>query len=150
MNKQLTRKTIGIAASAALMASLAFSGSALAGKPDRNPSEKDCPNVALDTACSAELDFAYDLVGGLLGNNGEVPTFLSRNPDRDAGSLQCKLSGAEIKFATEKTDEAQWLVQDALDKILVLFSQGKLSQDGYDLIKASFDAAQDCVGSPTP
>jgi hypothetical protein len=146
MNKQLTKKTIGIAASAALMASLAFSGSAFAGKPDRNPSEKDCPFVGLDTACSDELQAAYDLVGSLLTNG----VFLSRNPDRDSGTLQCKISGAEIKFATGKADEAQWLVQDSLDKILVLLNQGKLSQDGYDLIKASFDAAQDCVGSPTP
>lgn len=138
-------KTTSIAAlSLLLCAFVAFPASA--GKPDRNPSEKDCAFVGLDTACSDELQAAYDLVGSLLTNG----VFLSRNPDRDSGTLQCKLSGAEIKFATGKTDEAQWLVQDALDKILVLLNQGKLSQDGYDLIKASFDAAQDCVGSPTP
>ena len=123
---------------------------ASAGKPDRNPSEKDCTNMEFypATACSDELDAAYDYVGGLLSNNGDVPTFLSRNPDKDAGTLQCKLSGAEIKYATDKTGEAQWLVQDALDKILVLLNQGKLSEDGYALIKASFDAAQGCVGTP--
>ena len=138
-------KTTSIAAlSLLLCAFVAFPASA--GKPDRNPSEKDCAFVGLDTACSDELQAAYDLVGSLLGNG----VFLSRNPDRDSGTLQCKISGAEIKFATGKTDEAQWLVQDALDKILVLLNQGKLSQDGYNLIKASFDAAQDCVGSPTP
>ena len=138
-------KTKSIAAlSLLLCAFVAFPASA--GKPDRNPSEKDCAFVGLDTACSDELQAAYDLVGSLLTNG----VFLSRNPDRDSGTLQCKISGAEIKFATGKTDEAQWLVQDALDKILVLLNQGKLSQDGYDLIKASFDAAQDCVGSPTP
>jgi hypothetical protein len=138
-------KTTSIAAlSLLLCAFVAFPASA--GKPDRNPSEKDCAFVGLDTACSDELQAAYDLVGSLLTNG----VFLSRNPDRDSGTLQCKISGAEIKFATGKTDEAQWLVQDALDKILVLLNQGKLSQDGYDLIKASFDAAQDCVGSPTP
>lgn len=138
-------KTTSIAAlSLLLCAFVAFPASA--GKPDRNPSEKDCAFVGLDTACSDELQAAYDLVGSLLTNG----VFLSGNPDRDSGTLQCKISGAEIKFATGKTDEAQWLVQDALDKILVLLNQGKLSQDGYDLIKASFDAAQDCVGSPTP
>lgn len=138
-------KTTSIAAlSLLLCAFVAFPASA--GKPDRNPSEKDCAFVGLDTACSDELQAAYDLVGSLLTNG----VFLSSNPDRDSGTLQCKISGAEIKFATGKTDEAQWLVQDALDKILVLLNQGKLSQDGYDLIKASFDAAQDCVGSPTP
>jgi hypothetical protein len=136
-------KTTSIAAlSLLLCAFVAFPASA--GKPDRNPSEKDCAFVGLDTACSDELQAAYDLVGSLLTNG----VFLSRNPDRDSGTLQCKISGAEIKFATGKTDEAQWLVQDALDKILVLLNQGKLSQDGYDLIKASFDAAQDCVGIP--
>lgn len=138
-------KTTSIAAlSLLLCAFVAFPASA--GKPDRNPSEKDCAFVGLDTACSDELQAAYDLVGSLLTNG----VFLSRNPDRDSGTLQCKISGAEIKFATGKTDEAQWLVQDALDKILVLFNQGKLSDDGYYLLKASFDAAQDCVGSPTP
>jgi hypothetical protein len=147
MNKQLTKKTIGIAASAALMASLAFSGSALAGKPDRNPSEKDCPNVALDTACSAELDFAYDLVGGLLGNNGEVPTFLSRNPDRDAGSLQCKLSGAEIKLDQDKTDEAIFIVDTALEKIWTLYAQGKLSYEGLLQMQGAFNDARDCLAS---
>ena len=40
MNKQLTKKSIGIAASAALMASLAFSGSALAGKPEKGNAPK--------------------------------------------------------------------------------------------------------------
>ena len=119
---------------------------ASAGKPDRNPSEKDCDFVGLGTACSDELQAAYDLVGSLLSQDPAV--FLSRNPDKDAGTLQCKLSGAEIKYATDKTGEAQWLVQDALDKILVLLNQGKLSEDGYALIKASFDAAQECVGTP--
>jgi hypothetical protein len=119
---------------------------ASAGKPDRNPSEKDCDFVGLSTACSTELKAAYDLVGSLVGQDPAV--FLSRNPDKDAGTLQCKLSGAEIKYATGKTDEAQWLVQDALDKILVLLNQGKLSEEGYYLLEASFLAAQECVSTP--
>jgi hypothetical protein len=117
---------------------------ASAGKPDRNPSEKDCDFVGLDTACSDELMAAYDLVGSLLSNG----VFLSRNPDKDSGTLQCKLSGAEIKYATDKTYEAQGLVQDSLDKIMVLFNQGKLSEEGYYLLEASFLAAQECVGPP--
>ena len=119
---------------------------ASAGKPDRNPSEKDCQNVVLDTACSAELDAAYDLVGALLAQ--DPPVFLSRNPDKDAGTLQCKLSGAEIKFATGKTDEAIFLVDTALEKIMTLYSQGKLSDEGLQLMTDSFNAARDCLVSP--
>ena len=140
-------KTKSIAAlSLLLCAFVAFPASA--GKPDRNPSEKDCAFVGLETTCSDDLMAAYDLAGALLAQ--DPPVFLSRNPEKDSGTLQCKLSGAEIKYATGKTDEAQWLVQDSLDKILVLLNQGKLSDDGYALLEASFKAAQDCVGSPTP
>ena len=42
MNKQLTKKSIGIAASAALMATMAFSGSALAG-PGNAPDKGNAP-----------------------------------------------------------------------------------------------------------
>jgi hypothetical protein len=45
MNKQLTKKTIGIAASAALMASVAFSGSALAG-PGNKGGNKQGPQAS--------------------------------------------------------------------------------------------------------
>lgn len=139
-------KTKSIAAlSLLLCAFVAFPASA--GKPDRNPSEKDCPNVALDTDCSAELDYAYDLVGGLLGNNEDVPTFLSRNPDRDAGTLQCKLSGAELKLDQGKTDEAIFLVDTALDKIMTLYAQGKLSYEGLLQMQGAFNDARDCLAS---
>jgi hypothetical protein len=120
---------------------------ASAGKPDRNPSEKDCPNMDLDTACSADLDAAYDYVGGLLGNNEDVPTFLSRNPDKDAGTLQCKLSGAELKLDQGKTDEAIFLVDTALAKIDSLYGQGKLSYEGLVGMQEYFNAAKTCLES---
>ena len=145
MNKQLTKKSIGIAASAALMASLAFSGSVLAGKPDRDPSSKDCPNVALATACSEELDAAYDLVDSLYPQDPAV--FLSRNPDKDSGTLMCKLSGAEIKLDQDKVDEAIYLVDQAIEKIWSLYQQGKLTVDGLNMMDASFNAARDCLVS---
>lgn len=146
MNEQLTKKTIGIAASAALMASLAFSGNVLAGKPDRNPSEKDCPNIALETGCSVALDAAYQLVDDLSGQNPAV--FLSRNADKDAGTLKCKISGAEIKLSQDyKEGEASGLMQQALDKIWSLWSQGKLTDDGLNLMEDSFQAAKSCIDS---
>jgi hypothetical protein len=146
MNKQLTKKTIGIAASAALMASVAFSSSALAGKPDRNPSEKDCPNITQETRCGAELDAAYLLVDQL---SGQVPAvFLSRNADKDAGSLKCKISGAKIKLSQDyKEDEASGIMQQALDKIWSLWAQGKLSDDGLAMMEASFNTAKGCIDS---
>ena len=56
MNKQLTKKTIGIAASAALMASMAFSGSALAGHNDNHNSNKQGPQQSLDVFTVCEID----------------------------------------------------------------------------------------------
>jgi hypothetical protein len=52
MNKQLTKKTIGIAASAALMASVAFSGSALAG-PGGN-GKKEQASIGVSAYCKIE------------------------------------------------------------------------------------------------
>ena len=129
-----------------LCAVFAIPSAALAGKPDRNPSEKDCPNVALDTACSAELDTTYDLIGALLGQQ-DPKVFLSRNnADKDAGTLQCKTSGAEIKLAQDyKEGEAWMLMETAKQKIEDLKSQGKLSDDGHSLLLESFQEAQDCI-----
>jgi len=122
--------------------------SSFAGKPDRNPSDKDCPFGDLATACTAELKEAYDLLGFLVGNNDVVETFLSRNPDNDAGSLQCKTSGAEIKLAQDKGDEAWFLMEQAKEKVESLFAQSKLSWDGRVMLLAKFQAAQDCIATP--
>ena len=154
MNKQLTKKTIGIAASAALMASLAFSGSALAGpgnspdKGDRDPSQKICEFMELGTTCSTELRDAYDKVGGLLSQT-DPKVFLSGNPDKDAGTLQCKLSGAELKYATDKSDEAVYIIDTAIDKVVTLDAQGKLLYGTKDLlIDDYFKPARDCIQPP--
>lgn len=56
MNKQLTKRTIGIAASAALMASLAVSGSAFAGKNDNNGQKG---SIGLFSVCYIETVAEY-------------------------------------------------------------------------------------------
>jgi hypothetical protein len=62
MNKQLTKKSIGIAASAALIASVALSGSALAG-PGGNNSNKQGPQASLDVMTVCNIDeYAGDLI----------------------------------------------------------------------------------------
>ena len=127
---------------------LALPQASFAGKPDRNPSEKDCPNVALATSCSAELDAAYDLIAGLIGNNEVAPTFLSRNAARDAGTLQCKTSGAEIKLSQDKAFEAWYLMEQSKEKVESLFAQSKLTWEGRVQLLGVFQAAQDCMPSP--
>jgi len=122
--------------------------SSFAGKPDRNASEKDCPFADLATACTAELKEAYDLLGYLYAMNEEVPTFLSRNPANDAGTLQCKTSGAEIKLAQDKGDEAWFLMEQAKEKVESLFAQSKLSWDGRVMLMKKFQDAQDCIATP--
>ena len=62
MNKQLTKKTIGIAASAALMASVAFSGTALAG-PGNKGGNKQGPqaSASVSTWCEISDEEAGDM-----------------------------------------------------------------------------------------
>jgi hypothetical protein len=57
MNKQLTKKTIGIAASAALMASLAFSGSAFAA-PGNGKAVKNGPKGSISILSVCDLNKA--------------------------------------------------------------------------------------------
>ena len=127
-----------------LSVSLFFSQASFAGKPDRNPSEKDC-NFAAMSVCEVAFAEAYDLVGDLLSNNGYVLTFKSRNPDRDAGTLQCKISGADIKVAQDKADEAAYLMDKAIEKIWSLYSQDKLSWEGLEMMLEKFEAAKACI-----
>ena len=64
MNKQLTKKTIGIAASAALMASLAASGSALAAPGNGNGPNKQGPQGSIGVMNTCEVDDSniYDVL----------------------------------------------------------------------------------------
>lgn len=62
MNKQLTKKTIGIAASAALMASVALSGSALAGPPaDKGNKQGPQASASVSTWCEISNEAAGDM-----------------------------------------------------------------------------------------
>ena len=147
MNKQLTKKTIGIAASAALMASLALTGNALAAPPDkggRNPSEKDCDFVeVLKSDCVSEFKAVWDGLEGF--KSQDPPYFTSRNAIQDIGTLQCKISGAELKLYQGKDGEASYLLDKAIEKIWSLYGQGKLSYEGLDLLNSAFGAAKSCI-----
>jgi hypothetical protein len=123
---------------------LFFSQAGLAGKPDRDPSEKDCPNADLQTRCSAELDDAYKLIGDLYDNGG---VFLSKNANRDAGTLQCKVSGAEIKVGQDKTLDASDTLYKAIEKVMSLEGQGKMD-DPNPGVQEALMAAKACVDNP--
>lgn len=116
----------------------------LAKKPDRNPSAvpKDCPATAL-SRCAVELNAAYDLIGILAGNTGTV--FLSKNGDQNAAGLQCKVSGADIKLAQDKVDEASFLLYKAKEKIWSLVGQGKMIDAG---IEDAIVVAETCINNP--
>ena len=125
-----------------LCAAFALPTSALAGKPDRDPSTKDCPFVDLGTRCSAELDAAYALIDSLKDNDY---VFTSRNGVQDAETLMCKVSGAEIKLAQDKDDEASYLLYKVMEKIWSLEGQGKFVDAG---IMDAIVAAKTCVDNP--
>ena len=123
MNKQLTRKTIGIAASAALISSVAFSGSALAGHNGNHNSNKQGPQASLDvmTVC---------------------------NIDEDAGELIVDIT---ITDPNEGTDKAQ-AVLDSVNVQGLQKAGGKgkgsnewvHSSDSWD----NANATDLCIGSP--
>ena len=79
MNKQLTKKTIGIAASAALIASVAFSGSALAG-PGKGP------QASLGVSAWCEVDVA----------NGQIDMHLTIE-DKSSGIAVAELDSVAVQ-----------------------------------------------------
>ena len=137
-------KTTMKAAILLLGGTLFFSQAGLAGKPDRDPSEKICPNADLQTRCSAELDYAYKLIGDLYAI-GDV--FLSKNAERDADTLQCKVSGAEIKVGQDKTLDASEALYKAIEKVMSLEGQGKMD-DPNPGVQEALMAAKACVDNP--
>jgi hypothetical protein len=138
-------KNLTTAALLLLSLSVLAPQASFAGKPDRNPSEKDCAFMATtESLCTAELETAYNNIDGYL-SQAEPVLFLSGNAVRDAGTLQCKLSGAELKLGQGKADEASYLIEKVIAKIWSLFSQGKLHADGLALIEADANAAKTCI-----
>jgi len=131
-----------------LCAAFALPSAALAGKggpnedPDRDPSSKTCDFVAVAPRCVDKLQAAYGLIESLQTNEF---VFTSRNGEQDAGTLMCKISGADIKLAQNKDDEASYLLYKVMEKIWSLEGQGKFEDAG---IKALVEAAKNCVDNP--
>jgi hypothetical protein len=147
MNKQLTKKTIGIAASAALMASLAFSGSALAGKPDKEQG----PPPAQDVSCNLS---ATDSDGNYVVTHACADTLRSVNAailgattvnDRDTNSLLNKVCEAHFKFEAEKLHDS---AQKLMDIKMTIESKRKVSDtDQASIAGAAEDAAYQVLAS---
>lgn len=139
-------------------ASLALPQDSLAGRLEgRMPQLKDCPfdERLVTDYCQAELKYAYDVVEWLLRSNIDDSSgrdvkvnFLSRkNPDNDAETLQCKISGAHIKLSQDKAYKASYLMYKALEKIWSLYGQGKLGGDALADMNAAFTVAKECIDS---
>ena len=135
MNKQLTKKTIGIAASAALMASLAFSGSALAA-----PGGEKGPPPAQDEACDLD-DYAHACVETLKSVDAAIMGADSLNA-RDESTLRNKVCEAHFKFAADKLYDA---AQKLTDISMTVNSKAKISQADKDSISLAADEAAQAV-----
>jgi hypothetical protein len=111
------------------------------------------------TACSSYVrgqdQDGNDILGGfdptvdliLARKNPATETFLSRNSEKDADTLVCKTTGAEIKMydGEHKYGEASALMQQAIDKIHSLYGQGKLSYDGLTALDDAFSDTKACI-----
>ena len=124
-------------------ASLVLPQDSLAGKPEgRTPKDKTCPFEAAAPVCTVELLLSFDEVGRLFDDGGN---FLSRNAEKDAGTLKCKVSGADIKLSEEKTHEAAYLMYTALEKIRSLYAHKKLSGEALADLTEAFTDTQECI-----
>jgi hypothetical protein len=141
MNKQLTKKSIGIAASAALMASMAFSGNVLAGPP-----EGKGPPPAQDQACDLSPEFLpveenHTCVVTLRGVNAAIMGAESLN-DRDESTLLNKVCEAHYKFLADKLYDA---AQKLTDISMTIESKRKVDPADQDSISDAADAAAEKV-----
>jgi hypothetical protein len=124
-------------------ASLVLPQDSLAGKPEgRTPKDKTCPFEAVSLDCTTELLFSFTEVDRLFNEPGN---FLSRNAEKNAGTLKCKVSGADIKLSVEKTHEAAYLMFVALEKVRSLYAHRKLSGQALADLTAAFTATQECI-----
>ncbi len=98
MNKQLTKKSIGIAASAALIATVALSGNALAAPPGKGPQA----SAAVSTWCEITDERAGDM------------TVYIRTEDKSSGVAYGMedIASAQVDLVTKDRGN-QW--SDALD-----------------------------------
>ena len=128
MNKQLTKKSIGIAASAALMASLALSTNALAAPGgDKGPPAADIVTCvdSLPAATHACVDTLQSVNAAILGATTVNP--------RDTNSLLNKVCEAHYKIDSDKFDDA---AQKLWDISMTIKSKRKVSPE--DLVNATF------------
>ena len=143
MNKQLTKKSIGIAASAALMASVAFSGNALAGPPADN--DKKGPPAAQEPSCNLSKT---DIQGNYVITHSCAETLRTVNAailgagsvyERDQSTLLNKVCEAHFKFEADKLGDAY---DKLIDISMTIQSKKKVSTtDQGSISKAAEDAA---------
>ena len=148
MNKQLTKKTIAIAASAALMASVAFSANALAApggdKGPPNPKDEACDifeqdteyNYVIDHACADTLRMVSAAILGATTVN-----------DRDEQSLLNKVCEAHFKFEADKLGDAY---QKLWDIKTTIESKKKVSTTDQESISGEAEEAANKVVAGCP
>jgi hypothetical protein len=148
MNKQLTKKSIAIAASAALMASVALSGSALAapggkkGPPPAdtvycNLADKDTDgNYVVTHACADTLRYVSSVISGAMSVI-----------DRDKNSLLNKVCEAHYKFEADKLHDASYKLTDIKETIL---KKRKVSEDDQGAISLAAEEAAQAVLASCP
>ena len=131
MNKQLTKKSIGIAASAALMASVAISGNAFAGPP-----EGKGPPPAKDEACTLS-DYSHACIETLKSVDWAIMGADSVN-DRDRSTLRNKVCEANFKFEADKLGDAY---DKLIDISMTIQGKKKVLQPDRDSISAAAEDA---------
>ena len=140
MNKQLTIRTTAIAASAALMAAVALSGSAFAHhEPGHDQGRGDTgPPDPKPVACDLSSE-THKCVNTLQSVNAAILGATTVN-DRDENSLLNKVCEANYKYLADKFDDA---AQKLYDISMTINNKRKVSEtDQASISKAATDAAE--------
>ena len=141
MNKQLTKKSIGIAASAALIASVALSGSALAGPGGKDKNGPPAPNPVSCNLAALDSEGSYVVTHSCADTlrlvNAAITGAMSVN-DRDENSLLNKVCEAHFKFEADKLGDAY---DKLIDISMTIQSKRKVDQDDRDSISAAAENA---------
>ncbi len=133
MNKQLTIRTTAIAASAALMASVALSGSSLAA-----PGGVKGPPPPKPVACDLGSE-THKCVNTLQSVNAAILGATTVN-ERDENSLLNKVCEANYKYLADKFDDA---AQKLYDISMTINNKRKVSEaDQSSISTAATDAAE--------
>ena len=137
-------KTTMKAALLLLSGTIFFSQASWAGKP-----AAPCAfNLSTSTSCMS-ADGTKSLIEVAFENleAAEGSFLASRNGQKNFDNLTCKLSLSEVKMGEDKAEDAFYKLSDSALKIETLRNQGKLdiSDDMYDVLKSSIDAAASCA-----